>query len=59
MSLKNRVEKLENKAGTIESDDRIELVIPWPGDEPIRVMLKPRVYESVTRDLERAYGPEA
>lgn len=56
MSLKGRIEKLEQEAGTIEQGNKVELVIPWPDGEPIRLLVTPRQHESIMRDLDRAYG---
>lgn len=47
MSLKSRVEKLEQERGIGEPGDEVELAIPWPDGKPIRLMVTPRQHESI------------
>ena len=38
--LRSRVEKLEKEAGISEPGDKVEFVLPWPGGEPIKLMVR-------------------
>jgi len=53
--IKNRIHKLEEQVRKFELDKRtVELVIPWPDGEPIKIMVMPSFIENI----EKIYGME-
>lgn len=53
MSIKNRVQKLEQQARDSKPDPRtVEMVLPWPGSGNIRLKVSPDLIEKI----ERIYG---